>query len=307
MRLRLQPWQLAAGLIILCAAAVFGIYRLRTRGGVQPAEMTSYLPTNNAVVVYIDFESMRRSGILNLLSGSKAAEELEYQQFVDQTLFDYRQDLDAAAVAFKEDQVFFALRGRFHWKNLMDYTVRRGGACHNSFCAVEGSKPLRRISFYPLKPDLMAMAVSKDDLAAYQVARNSGRLAVSPPSQPVWILVPAAALKNAGSLPDAARPYAAALRNTEEVLFSVGSRRDQLQLSLQVACKDAISASALLVDLENATNALRKMIARQHQEPNPGDLTGVLAAGVFRREDRQVFGEWPIPRAFVDSITRESY
>lgn len=269
--------------------------------------MVSYLPTNNAIVVYIDFDAIRRAGILNMVAGSKAAEELEYQQFVGQTLFDYRQDLDAAALSFTGDQVFLVLRGRFHWKNLMDYVAHHGGFCHNSYCAMEGSRPNRRISFYPLRPNLMAMAAGKDDLAAYRVARNSGRLALSPPSQPVWILVPAAAVKSAGAIPEAVKPYASALQNAEEVILSVGPSEDHLALSLKVTCKDTVSASALLVDVESATNALRKTINDQHPAPGPGDMRSVLVAGQFRRDDRRVYGEWPIPRAFVDSITAAPY
>jgi len=306
-RLRLQPWQLATGLVLLCAAAVSGFFWLRLRGGTMPMEMVSYLPTGNSVVVYIDFEAIRRAGILNMVAGSKAAEELEYQQFVDQTLFDYRQDLDAAALAFKEDQVLFVLRGRFHWKNLMDYVERQGGSCHNSFCSVEGSRPSRRISFYPLRPGLMALASGKDDYAAYKITPNSGKLTLAPPNQPIWIVVPATAVQNARSMPDAIRPYASVLRNAEEVLFSIGPKESGLDLSLKVTCKDAVSASSLLVDLENTTNALRKVIAREHQPPGPGDLSGILAAGAFHRDDRTVFGEWVVPRAFVDSIMRESY
>src|SRR5882762_6214685 len=120
---------MAVVLVIVCAAVVAGIYKYRVRGGSNPASLMSYLPTANATVVYLDVAAIRRSGLLNMIAGSKAAQELEYQTFVDETLFDYRQDLDAVAAAFKDDQVFFALRGRFHWKNLMEYAVRQGGSC----------------------------------------------------------------------------------------------------------------------------------------------------------------------------------
>ena len=292
---------------MLCASAVFGIYWLRVRGSLDPSEMISYLPTRNAVVAYIDFDAIRRTGILQMVAGSKAAEELEYQQFVDQTLFDYRQDLDAAALAFKDDQVFLVLRGRFHWKNIMDYVVHQGGACHNGFCIVDGSRPHRRISFYAIRPNLMAMSSGRDDYGASQVTRKSGTLELAPSDQPVWVFVPAAAVRSAGALPDAIKPYAYALRNADEVTFSIGPREDHLELSLQVFCKDAVSASALLVDLESTTNALRKMIEREQKAPAPGELTGVLVSGAFSRNDRRVYGEWPIPRAFVQAITGEAY
>jgi hypothetical protein len=103
------------------------------------------------------------------LAGSKAVEEPDYQQFVNETKFDYRQDLDAIAAAFKDGKVYFALRGRFHWKDLKDYAARQGGSCHGDFCVVAGSQPNRRISFYPLKRDVLAMAIGPDDFAAYQL------------------------------------------------------------------------------------------------------------------------------------------
>ena len=279
----------------------------RTRGGANPADLVAYLPTDNAVVVYIDADAIRRSGILNMIAGSKAAEELEYQQFVDQTLFDYRQDLNAVAVAFKEHQVFIAARGNFHWKNLMDYALQQGGMCRNSFCTAPGSRPSRRVSFYPLKPNLMALAVSSDDLGAYSVARRPGKLALDPPNQPLWMLVPAVALKDQDALPSGTKPFASALQNAEQILFSVGTDSGQLQLSLQVTCRDVPAASKLLVDFQNTTDTLRKWIAREHQQPNPADLSGVLVAGTFHRDDRRVYGQWPIPRALVDALTGEAY
>lgn len=299
-RFRLKAWQLAALLAVVCALAAGGVYAYRTRGGSAPADLIGYLPSEGATLVYIDADAMRRSGILNMLAGSKAAEELEYKQFVDQTLFDYRQDLDAVAAAFKDNQVFLAVRGRFHWKNLMDFARREGGACHDGYCVTTGSRPDRRISFYALRNDVMAMAVSSDDFAAYQIKRKPAAGAV--PADPVWAMVPVAELKKANELPDGMKPYAAALGNAEQVVFTLGGAGDRLQLALHVTCGDAQTASALLVDLETATNTLRKYLAEAHQKPDPGDVTQVLVTGNFRREDRKVVGEWPIERSFVDAM-----
>jgi hypothetical protein len=306
-RFRFQPWQLAVLLALLCAAFTGAIHLYRTRGGSNPSDLVAYLPTDNATVVYIDAGAVRRSGILNMIAGSKAAEELEYQQFVDQTMFDYRQDLEAIAVAFKAGEVYIAARGNFHWKNLMDYATRQGGSCHNSFCTAPSSRPSRRISFYALKANLMALAISSDELAAYSIKRKPGKLALDPPSQPLWMLVPAVALKDSDALPAGTKPYASALRNAEQILFTVGPDSDHLQLSLQVTCRDVPSAAKLLVDFQNTTTTLRDWIAREHQQPNPADLSGMLVAGTFHRDDRQVFGQWPIPKALVDSLTGEAY
>ena len=293
-------------MIAVCGVAIGGVYWYRARGPANPSDLVSYVPAANATVVFVDVDAIRRSGILKMISGTKAAQELEYQKFVDETLFDYREDLDAVAAAFRDGQIFFALKGRFHWKNLMDYTIRQGGSCHNGFCTAPASRPNRRISFYPVRPDVMALAVSTDDFAAYQVARKAGQPAFTPPIQPVWVLVPAMALRDADSLPAGTKPYASALRNAEEILFTLGPQDDHLQVSLNVRCRDAADASALQQDFENNTQTLRKWIAREHEQPNPADLSGVLVAGTFRHQDRRVYGQWPIPRAFVDAVMGES-
>jgi hypothetical protein len=249
-------------------------------------------------------DALRRAGILDMLAGSKTAEEPDYKQFVHETGFDYRQDLNAVAAALKDGRIYFALRGRFHWNNLRDYTVRQGGSCHNDFCVLAGSQPNRRISFYPLTSNVLAMAIGPDDFGAYQVASQPSKIVLVAPQEPVWALIPAVALQSMDSLPAAAKAYMPALKGADEIAFSVGvDRNQQLQLGLHVSCKDGAAASALLTQFETITKALRDLLARQRQKPDPADLSGLLASGSFRRDERQVFGTWPIPKAFVDTIT----
>jgi hypothetical protein len=301
--------QVVAVLVASCALAAVGIYWFqRTHSVARPADLVVLLPTSNASVVYIDVDAMRRSGILNLVAGSKAVEDADYQQFVDETKFDYRQDLDAIAAAFKDGRVYFALRGRFHWKNLKDYAARQGGSCHGEFCVVAGSQPNRRISFYPLKRDLLAMAIGPDDFAAYQVARQSGTLPLEPPKDPVWALIPAGAWKEMEALPESVKAYVPALQNAEQIVLSVSADpANQLQLGVRVTCKDPAAASVLLAQFEGTTNALRQVLSKVNKKPDPGDLSGVLVAGTFRRNERQVNGTWPVPKEFVDAITGGAY
>jgi len=284
-----------------------GLHWYGTRGGPASAEIVSYLPVSNASVVYIDVDTIRRSGVLNMLAGAKATEEIEYKQFVDATLFDYRQDLDAVGAAFKENETFFVLRGRFHWTRLIDYARAQGGVCDRSYCVVTGSRPNRRISFYPLRPDVLAMAVSADDAAARQIAPKSGQMTMLAPDQPLWALVPVTALKDSAAVPDSAKPYFSALRNTEQVLFTIAGDSDHLELSLDATCRDPQAASSLLVDFESATSALRSWMASERKPANPADLSGLLLEGNFRREDRRVYAKWPVPRAFVDAIAGGSF
>lgn len=303
MNQRFQFRQLVVLLLAACALAGGYVYWLRARKAAGPSDLVAYLPTTDASVLYVDVNSLRRSGILGMVAGPKTDEEPEYQQFVGETKFDYRQDLDAVAAALKDGRTYFALRGRFHWSNLKDYAGRHGGSCHNDFCVVAGSQPNRRISFYLLQPDVMAMAIGPDDFGAYQVARESGKLALTAPKEPMWALIPAGALKGMDALPAAAKAYVPALQGAEQIVFSVGADPSrQLQFGVNVTCKDAPAATALVTQFEGITKALRELLARQRQKPDPADLSGVLVAGSFRRNERQVYGAWPISREFVDAI-----
>ncbi|MDP9087468.1 MAG: hypothetical protein M3O26_01835 [Pseudomonadota bacterium] len=309
MKARFHFRQLVAIFLIACALGAGGVYWYRTRR-VAPSsdDLVVYLPTANASVLYIDVAAMRRSGILDMLAGSKATEEPDYRQFVAETNFDYRRDMDAVAAAFKDGRIYFALRGRFRWNNLKDYAERHGGSCHNDFCVLAGSQPNRRISFYPLKRDVLAMAVSPDDFAAYQVTGQAAKFALAPSQDPVWATIPAVALRGMDSLPFAARVFVPALQGTDQIVFSISADRDlHLQLGLHVTCTDAPAASTLLTQFERATHTLSELLTHQRQPPDPADFSRVLVAGTFRRDERQVYGTWPISKAFVDAIAGSGY
>jgi hypothetical protein len=304
---RFQLRQLVV-LVVACALAAGGIYWFRARRAVGPTDLVAYLPTADASVVYIDVDALRRSGMLSMLAGSKTAEEADYQHFIQETKFDYRQDLDAIAAAFKDGRIYFALRGRFHWSDLRDYAARQNGSCHNDFCVVTGSQPTRRISFYPLRSDVMAMAIGPDDFGAYQVTSGSNKSTLAPPREPVWALIPAVALQRMDTLPAAAKAYVPALQGAEQIVFSIGANpAQQLQLGLHVTCKDMAAASALVSQLETTTKNLRELVAHQRQKPDPADLSGALAAGNFHRDDRQVYADWPIPKALLDAVAGSAY
>ncbi len=295
-------------LVVACVLAGAGIFWFRARSAAHSSNLVSYLPAANASVVYIDVDALRRSGILSELAGAKAAEDPDYQQFVRETRFDYQHDLDAVAVALKEGRSYFALRGRFHWDTLKDYAVRQGGSCHDNFCVVPGSQPNRRISFYRLRPDVMALAVAPDDFAAYQVNNTGPQVMPTGPQDPVWAIIPAAALRGLDGVPAVAKAYVPALETAEQIVFSVGPDQErQLKLGLRVTCKDAQTATALLKQFEEVTKALRDLIAHQRQKPDAADFSTVLIAGIFRRDDQQVYGVWPIPKAFVEAITSNAY
>ena len=47
---------------------------------------------------------------------------------------------------------------------------------------------------------------------------------------------------------------------------------------------------------------LRDALAKEHQQPDPAGLSGVLAAGLFRADGPRVLGRWPIEKAFLQTV-----
>jgi len=289
-------------LVAVCAGLLVLAARLRQKG----RTITGWLarvPPGEAIILYLDFDALRRIGLLDLLALSRLSEEVEYRAFVEQTSFDARQDLYAVLIAFHPEGNYIVARGRFDWDALDSFVSSQGGACHNSFCRVAGSRPDRRISYFPLRPDVMALAVSKDSSAAEQLQVRRRTLGSYPPAQALlWALIPARRLDSARQLPAGTRLFAQSLARAEQLVFSLLPESSGLNLNLEVACSSREEAAVLAAKLRGLTEALRQMIAREKQQPNPRDLSGVLTAGVFQQRDNLVLARWPLPRPFLESL-----
>lgn len=289
-------------LLAICASIIGLVAYLRFRK-TSTADLVARLPAGDAVILYIDFAALRQAGILELFAGSDMVQEPEYRAFVSESGFDYQRDLDSALVSFHRDGVFFMLRGRFDWSSLNQYTTRQGGLCHNSFCRVAGSTPERKISFFPVEPNLMALAVAKDSWAASLLsARKPDRMQPAIPNQPVWSFIPASVLKKADTLPPGARLFAGVLEGADQIVLSLGPQGYRMELLLDVACHSPQDAAVLASQLEKATSVLRESIARENRQPNPRDLSGLLTGGVFTQQDRRVLGRWPVERVFLEAL-----
>ncbi len=225
------------------------------------------------------------------------AQEPEYRTFVEQTGFDYTNDLDAALVSFHRSGTYFILRGRFDWKAIEEYTAHQGGSCHNSFCRVAGSAADRNISFFPLRAGIMGLAVSESDFAALELQTLKPRR-TEVPGDPVWSQVPIAALKGDTKLPLAGQALVRALDGAEEILIAAGPDGKRAAIRLDATCGSAADAAALTSRLRDITAHLRDAVAA----PDPKDLSGVLAAGVFEQKDVHVLGRWPVEREFLESL-----
>ena len=288
-------------MVALCVAAV-GVARWwRVSAPYDAARLIAALPTDRATVVYLDTEQLRRSGMLALLAGSKAAEEPDYLKFVNDTGFDYRTDLDALGAAFVDNRFYATLRGRFRWKQLTAYAESQGGECHYSVCTMLGSSADRNISFYPLKSDVLALAVSTDPRAVTNIGSGS-TTQITVPSDPFWISVPAAVFNRPESFPAGTRAFLGPLASAQKVVFAAGPQGDRLQLRLEVACTTPDAAAELVKQFSSVTGLLKSMIEREHMTPNPRDLSGVLVAGTFEQRQSTVIGTWPVERGFVEAL-----
>ncbi len=305
MRRRIAPALVLLALAAICAGLVLLAARLRERGRTA-ADWLARLPPGEAVIVYADWEVLARAGFAEWLGLARLSEEPEYRAFVEQSGFDPRRDLQAALIAFHPEGTFFLLRGRFDWSALARLVAAQGGVCYNSFCRVAGSRPERKISYFPLRRDVMALAVSRDAWAAERLQRRRPQ-AREAPEAPLWSLVPAGSLKGAGELPPGTRLFVQAMAEAERIAFWAEPRGEGLDLNAEVTCRSSEQAGVLAAQLRGLTQTLREMIAREKQQPNPRDLSGVLTAGVFQQDGRRVRARWPLGRPFLESLAESGW
>jgi hypothetical protein len=292
---------LIAILVVLCGGAVSGVVWYRARP-ISTGMLLNRMPTRDAVILYIDFNALRRGGILELLEGSKAGEDPDYRSFARKINFDYRQDLDSALVVFAPSGKYFLVKGRFDWTSLRSYAVEGGGSCTSSLCRMTGSTPDRRISFVPVQSGLMAMAVSTDQSAALELTNSRPGPAAEVPNAPVWLSVPGALLRSGENLPTGTKMFAHGMEKAEKVLLTLAPEGKRLAARLEVRCLNEQDAVEVASQLSSATLTLGQMMEREHQKPGPGDLAGLLASGTFRSEGQTVFGYWPVERVFIETL-----
>ncbi len=303
MKLSGRAWAAIAAIAVVGGAVWLGVYERARIAAASPAGMLQRLPPQDATVLFADFDTLRRGGLMKLLS-PKTPEEPDYRTFVSATGFDYRTDLDLVAASFGNDGEYFVARGRFDWKKLRAYAEAQGGSCQRNLCRMSGSTPERRISFLPLQSNLLALAVSTDSFAASRLAEATPGIVqpLDPPRDPVWLSIPAESLKTANQLPAGPRFFATALASADKILLSLGPQGGQLEARLAVTCRTSADAAALAAQLQHATALVRNLIAQENQKPDPKDLSGVLTAGVFEQSGRRVIGRWPLPSVFLESL-----
>lgn len=296
-----------AGVVAAAALIFFTYHSYRHRFVRNDRDILGLLPGGDVTTFFADVSALRSAGMLELLSGSKPAIDPEYKQFVKQTQFDYTRDLEAVAGIAEGQQIFFIARGHFDWSKLRQYAGAHGGSCRQDRCNLPASTPGRWISFLPIQPDVMAVALSQDDTAAEQLRPDRPRPAQPLPStQPIWVKMSHSMLRNPLSLPLEVRIFAISLQSAEQVIFSIGRAPESggavFNVQLDAQCRNAATAQSTLNQLEIQTKMLGLELAREHAKPNAADLTGLLTSGAFQVVENRVVGTWPVRKELLNTL-----
>jgi hypothetical protein len=298
--LRSRFWPVAILVLSLAAAVVGGALWYRS-AALSDAELIQRLPMRDTLLVSIDFAQLRAGGILQLLGGPATREDPDYARFVERTGFDYRRDLDRALLALAPGGKYMFVRGRFDWKRLEQYAKDQGGDCSGGLCRMQGSAPERKISFFRLRSGLLALAVTPEPDGVDRLRDAAEAPVPEIPTAPIWLSIPASFLRS-DELPSGTHMFARSMQQAQRVILSFSTEGSRLGAHLDVLCRSDQDASEIASQLSQVTSTLRQMIEREHQTPNPADLSGVLTSGSFRAEGRKVIGYWPIERSFVENV-----
>jgi hypothetical protein len=266
--------------------------------------------------MFINIEQLRDSGLLDVLAGSKTAEEPDYRHFADEIGFDYRTDLDAVAAAFVHGGFYAAARGHFDWKRLTEYALAQQGKCSNGICSIPGSQLDRIISFYPLSTEVLALAVSDNAQGVAMIAPPRGKNGITVPPSAFWISAPGTDFKDLKNLPTGTQSFLTPLAQAREASFSIqpagapgssspSSSNNTFEIRMDVACTSPDSAAALSKVLTSTTEVLRRLIQQEGTAPKRSDLAAVLMSGSFETHDSSVTGRWPMDRRVIESLVSD--
>ncbi|HEY1757549.1 MAG TPA: hypothetical protein VGG72_19405 [Bryobacteraceae bacterium] len=313
MRFRFRPWHLAVALVLVVLAAV-GLVEWRRSRLYDASRLMQTLPVDGAVKVYIDVQQLRKGGLLESLAGPKAAEDPDYRHFAEQIGFDYRTDLDAVAAVFVHGDFYAAVQGHFDWKRLADYAESQHGTCINGLCSLSSDQPDRKISFYLLADNVLALAISDSPQGAGMVEPSNGKKGITVPSAAFWISAPGTDFKGLKNAPTGTQAFLTPLATAREASFSVQAGSVQggspagnktFEIRMDVACASPDSAAALAKVFSSTTDLLRRLIVGQGSAPKRTDLTAVLVSGRFETHESSVTGFWPMDRRVIESLVSD--
>jgi hypothetical protein len=301
---RFRTGVIVAAIVAAFVAAAAGVYYWKYGRAVNLESLAASLPGKDGAVVYLDIRALRTAGVLDSVGGgSGVAEEADYKAFVAVTHFNYREDLDAVLASYHTGGMYALAAGRFDWASLRNYALTQSGKCADDLCTMPSSQPGRTISFFPFRPGVLALAVSRDSNAhaAFRQSRQPFVGTIS--KEPLWISFPGALLKGDDKLPAGTRLFSKILESAQRVNFAFGLKGVGFELSMDAACATPSDAEAAVNQLNGVTDVMLKYFSRMNQTPNPKDMSGVLTSGIYSQDGARVHGVWPIERGFLENLT----
>ncbi len=294
------------GLIALATLIfVYALDRYQHRFVRSDHDLLRLLPDGDATVFYAQVDALRRTGLLSLVSDAKTMDS-EYGTFVRATGFDYWKDVDAIAGSAKHDGLFLALKGRFNWDRIQSYVEAHQGSCGAYGCQMSATTPGNWISLKRMQSDVMGVAVGIGKQLASEVHPGQDAYAGVVPGYTVWINLAPGLLKDPSSLPAALRIFAISMQSANSALIALTRAREgsayAFEIKLQAECSSEVIADTVRSQLRLDTDALKLELAREHRPPNPGDLTGLLTAGTFATNGKEVTGTWPVRKELLKTL-----
>ena len=302
--IRARSRYLIIAVISIALIGIAGGWYLTRYTKTDAVSLTAWFPAREAATVYIDVGAMRASGLLEKMVGTTVGEEQEYRDFVNGSGFDYKRDLNQVMLNSAGGVHYFVLEGHFDWDKLKAWATKQGGRCDGDYCHAKGSTADRIVSFRRLRKNLMALASTKDESGARAIERRSPQNVYEIPGAPVWAHVPVEMVRSMPSYPAGTRLFAKALESAERALFTLTPSPEGFHLAADVTCRTQEDAAILKAQMESITALLQKFIRLEKQQPNSADLSGILTAGTFERSGTRVKARWPVPKAFVDALTK---
>ena len=284
-----------------CTAVLALFERHRQGRDFSDRALLAHMPEQEGATVFLNIGALRQSGLLDAIAGKRDEEEPEYQAFVRETGFNYRDDLDAVLAHFAIDFNIFILRGRFSWQQIGGHMRANGGQCLNGVCWMQVARG-RYVSALPLSANVVAIGTGGHRNVVYSALPLRTNAIPTLPSEPLWAELSEDFLKNPSRLPDGTRSFVTALQGARSVFLSAGPSQGGLQAHLRAAFATPKEALERKEMLEQATALLQKFFDRDRQKPSESQLATMLTAGKFEQNQDLLLGHWPLERTFFEHV-----
>ncbi len=157
---------LAAIVVVLGAAVLFGYRKWDVQSGSAREQALALMPAEASAILFADFDGLRQTPFVAKLYAwaPKPQADADYALFVNETGFDYERDLQRITIAVEkrgQDSTLFAiLDGKFDRQKISAYALKDGSAVKTGareIFSVPVSGTAKKISFAFLRNDRIAV------------------------------------------------------------------------------------------------------------------------------------------------------